>query len=228
MGKTYPNGKVWYQGTFKDDKPVGELKRYNDDGSLKSIQHYSDNGQGCYTRMFYQNGVLAAEGIYSNNAKDSVWKYYSFYDKTVSLIETFDKGVKNGLSAKYYPSGRQAEKVNWVNGKREGEWLQYYDSGLTKFAGNYTNDKLNGRFLYYFTNGRIEITGQYKDNLQDGIWQYYTIDGTLHMTLKYKEGQALDADKLDEQQREYFKMVEKNMGTIQEPDENSLMPGGGK
>lgn len=225
--KTYPNGQLWYQGTFKDDRPVGEFRRFNDDGSLKTVQNYRADGQFCYTRLFYQNGELAAEGLYRNNKKDSLWKYFSFYDKTISLTETYSDGTKNGPSVKYYPSGQPAEKLLWANGKREGEWIQYFESGSPKLKATFTGDKLNGQFVFYFPNGRIEITGLYKDNLQEGIWQYYTLEGTLHMTLEYRAGKAQNTEKLDEQQREYFEMIEKNIGKIREPDEESLMPGRG-
>lgn len=225
--KTYPNGQLWYQGNFKDDRPVGEFRRYNEDGSLKTIQDYRTDGKSCYTRLYYQNGELAAEGLYQNNKKDSVWKYFSFYDKTLSLTETYSGGERNGPTIKYYPSGQPAEKVLWIAGKREGEWVQFFETGSPKLKANYTGDKLNGQFVFYFPNGRVEITGMYSNNLQEGVWQYFTLEGILHMTLEYRAGKALDTEKLDAQQREYFEMIEENIGKIREPDEDSLMPGRG-
>jgi len=33
----YPNGKPMYQGYFRDDVPVGEMKRYYESGNLQAI-----------------------------------------------------------------------------------------------------------------------------------------------------------------------------------------------
>lgn len=40
--KKYPDGQILYEGSFRNNKPVGEFKRYYEDGSLKSVLMYSD------------------------------------------------------------------------------------------------------------------------------------------------------------------------------------------
>jgi antitoxin component YwqK of YwqJK toxin-antitoxin module len=34
--RNYPNGRAMYEGVFNNDKPVGEWRRYHENGGLKS------------------------------------------------------------------------------------------------------------------------------------------------------------------------------------------------
>jgi antitoxin component YwqK of YwqJK toxin-antitoxin module len=43
--KKYPKGNTMYEGSFIDDKPVGEFKRFNSNNTLKSILIYSSNSK---------------------------------------------------------------------------------------------------------------------------------------------------------------------------------------
>jgi len=39
----YPDGKTRYEGSFRDNKPVGEWKRYHENGKLKANLYYKEN-----------------------------------------------------------------------------------------------------------------------------------------------------------------------------------------
>ena len=41
--KDFPNGKLMYKGFFKNNKPVGEMRRYYETGELKAILNYQEN-----------------------------------------------------------------------------------------------------------------------------------------------------------------------------------------
>src|ERR1035437_3386097 len=99
----YPNGLVKYSAYFKNDKPAGLMKRYFEDGTIKAVMVFDATGIKAKTKLYYQDGPLAAEGNYVNSLKDSTWNYYSYYTKTLSNRENYVKGKKNGLSVSYYP-----------------------------------------------------------------------------------------------------------------------------
>ena len=40
----YPNGHIKMEGLFEDGKPVGEIKRYHENGKLQGIQVFDING----------------------------------------------------------------------------------------------------------------------------------------------------------------------------------------
>ena len=51
---------------------------------------------------------------------------------TLALLvsfSSFGQDVKQGLVTEYYESGEVKNKVNYVDGKRQGEYICYYESG---------------------------------------------------------------------------------------------------
>src|SRR5512145_3400788 len=60
--KSYPNGKLMYKGYFKNNKPVGEMRRFFESGSVKAILNYDNNGEYARARLYYEGGQLAARG----------------------------------------------------------------------------------------------------------------------------------------------------------------------
>jgi len=225
--KTYPNGKTMYKGFFKDDKPVGEMKRYYDNGACKAILLYDSAGEYAQARIFYTNGKLAGEGCYFNALKDSTWTYYSYYDHSLTSREVFTRGVRNGPMNHYYNNGNFSEKLAWVNDKKEGPWEQYYSNNILKLKGSYHNGKLEGAFLVNYETGKPYLKGAYKNDLRDGSWIFYREDGTVDMELEYRNGKTADEEKLDEKQQELFRTIDENQGTFEEPDEtNFLEPAG--
>ena len=45
--KKYPNGNINYEGYFKDDRPVKLMKRYFENGDIKSSFIFYDNDRAC-------------------------------------------------------------------------------------------------------------------------------------------------------------------------------------
>ena len=70
-------GMPVYRGTFKDDKPVGEMKRFFPTGELRLIMNYDNTSNFARVRFFLPNGRLAAQGNYIDNKRDSVWIFYN-------------------------------------------------------------------------------------------------------------------------------------------------------
>ena len=78
--KYYDNGNLKYTGFFKNDKPAGVLKRYFESGNLKAVMNFDSLNNRSEINIYYENGTLAAHGYYNGTKKDSLWKYYSYYD----------------------------------------------------------------------------------------------------------------------------------------------------
>jgi antitoxin component YwqK of YwqJK toxin-antitoxin module len=191
--KVYPNGKIAYQGFFKDDKPRGIFKRYHEGGTVKAILSYSNDGISSKAKLFYPNGKLAAEGLFYNNQKDSIWKYYSQTSRLV-FEESYKKGLKDGLFKSYYEKGSVYETISWKDGKMHGNPIK----------------------IYYF-DGKVKVDGNYKDGLKDGSWKMYDPEGKLVGEMKYINGIAENNDKLLEKESEMLKQIISKAGTISEP-----------
>lgn len=223
--KHYPNGNVMYEGQFKDGKPVEELRRYYESGDLRVIMNYKKNSRPVYTRFYYDDGEIAAEGLYLDKKKDSLWKYYSFYTGALTSTENYILGEKSGMEKKYYSNGQISEEIEWENNARHGVWNQYFENGKPKLKAGYSFNAVNGAYTFYWPNGNVLIMGHYVDNKRHGHWTFFTDDGKIKSEIDYYYGQAKKEKEMIEKDQEFFKMIEDNMGKFQEPTIDDLMPG---
>lgn len=221
--KKYPNDNIMYDGVFKDDHPVGEMKRYNEDKSLKSILIYSNDGKSAAVSVYHPNGFISAKGTYVNQLKEGKWQFFSESIKNFLISEEYYSANKrNGLSVKFYPDSTIAEKLTYRDDVKHGEWTQYYPSGALRLKSYYGNGKLNGKFELWFENGKPEYTGQYKDNFRDGLWIIYKEDGTIKYQVPYLAGIAKN-NPLDDAESTFLDSLENNRGKIADPEKTGIL-----
>lgn len=222
--KYYPNGKLMYQGFFEDDRPVGEMKRYFKSGNLKAILIFNEKSDYSSAKIYYEDGALASEGFYAGSKKDSIWKYYSYYDRQLKSSETYQKGMKQGFSRQYYPGGNCFEKIEWKNNLKDGIWEQYFEDGSLKLKGQYIHGKLTGNFIVYYSKGQPMVAGGYKEDKREGDWMYYNENGSVNQMIKYSDGQPLNEKELTRQQQDFFRKIEQNIGRYREPVPADFFP----
>ncbi len=220
--KTDTKGRIVYRGFFKNGRPVGEFKRYYDDGALKSLLFYHPGNDTVDVTFFYQNGKKAAEGKYYQKKKTGEWKYYSFYEDFLSYVENYKNGIKNGPSIKFYASGDTAEILGFVNGRREGKWEQFFQDGTPKLKALYKNDKLEGPFILYYPSGKKQVSGFYKHNSRDGKWEMFDKNGYVSQTILYHNGIAENADEIDKQQNALLDSLIRNKGRFRDPEKYGI------
>ncbi len=194
--KRYPNGKKMYEGIFKDDHPVGEFKRYYENDSLRSVLVYSDNGDTANAVFYHPNGCISSKGRYIKQMKEGKWKFYSVsIDGYLICEEDYSRNLRNGESIKYYPDEKVAERLRFIDDKRESEWLMYHANGKLLLKSYFSDDLRNGKYEMWDENGIIKITGFYKDNLREGTWFFYNKDGTIRYKIDYVAGHTDDRQK---------------------------------
>ncbi|MDO8896371.1 MAG: toxin-antitoxin system YwqK family antitoxin [Bacteroidales bacterium] len=186
----YPSGKIRYTGQFHNDKPIGEFRYYFESGALRATNSFSNNGLKANHKSYAENGILIAEGIYFDQKKDSTWKIYSDVDRVLIAEENYRNNLLHGLSTTFFPdSGLPAEILEYVDGKRHGEWKKFFDDGLLMSEGFYENDLLHGQVIFYYPNGKVQIRGNYNNGLKTGVWQTFDEDGNLLNEDVHKEGE---------------------------------------
>ncbi|HOP00384.1 MAG TPA: toxin-antitoxin system YwqK family antitoxin [Bacteroidales bacterium] len=207
--KEYPNKNIMYRGTFKDDKPVGEFKRYFPDSRLRSVLIYSNNSREASATIYHSNGYIASKGKYIDQLKEGKWQFYSAYvDGWLINEESYTANVRDGQSISYYQDHTVAEKINYLKGLREGEWLRYHQNGKLFLKAFYVNDKLHGAFNTWYENGKPEYSGTYNNNARDGKWVIYDDRGAVKYEISYVNGMTEDR-KIDRDAEDFFNRIEK-------------------
>jgi antitoxin component YwqK of YwqJK toxin-antitoxin module len=217
------DGNIVYEGTFKDDHPVGKFIRYNEDKSVKSILYYSDNGREAAATIFYPNGFIASEGKYIDQMKEGRWKFFS---RSISdyLIceEEYTGNIRNGPSVKYYADSTIAEKICYLNGVKSGEWLQYYANGNLFLKSYYSGGMLNGLFEVWYPDGKPYYRGTYMNNLREGTWLIFNEDETIKYRLDYESGITNDLQ-MEREASNFIDSLEKNRWKVAGPEKTGTL-----
>jgi len=208
------NGALVYTGHFKDDKPVGELKRYYPTGEVRVIMNHLPESTKVRVRFFWQNGGLASAGNYIDTQRDSVWLYFSFRTKTVSRRVEYSAGQQNGKEQVFYPDGHVAEEVLWKNGQKNGHWRQFFNSGQAKLTANYVDGQLEGAFTAFAPDGKTTIEGAYRNGKPDSDWKRYDEDGNLVVTVKYSGGVITNQEEVEAVEQKMFETMMEQAGKI--------------
>lgn len=198
----YKNGNTQFEGYFKNDIPVGQLKKYHENGKLKYDMYYDpkDANQVNVT-MYDVAGELSAKGSYYAKKKNGPWQYYGAAN-TIIMEENYNHGLLDGKSTIYWQTnpGQPMEIKNWKDSIKEGEWIWFYEDGKIRQKTTYKEDKLSGEFLVFFSDGKTHISGFYKNNVRDGLWEYFNEDGSSKIKIEYKDGKIVNEDEFEKAQ----------------------------
>lgn len=220
--KKYPSGRIQYDAYFRDNHPIGEFKRYSENGTVKSVMNFNSDGREAVATLYYPDGLTASKGKYINQKKEGKWQFFSPDSSYLISEDTYVQNRRNGPSLKYYPDGKIAEQVNYLNDLKNGEWIQYYKNGHKWIQSAYKNGMLNGKFEVWFENGVPEITGEYRNDSKEGPWLIYNKDGSLRYKLEYKSGYTTDRQ-MDIDQSNFIDSLEKNKDKIADPEKTGEM-----
>jgi len=121
------NGQLRMIGMYSDEKlkkQIGIVVLYHYNGKIAETGQYIDNKMAGIWKKYYTNGDLQSIGKKTNNKKDSIWTYYNI------------------------GSNKVFGKINYINGKAEGESKFYYESGKICEIAIYKNDKIKSKIDY--------------------------------------------------------------------------------
>ena len=219
----YPDGTLKYEGTFLNNKPVGDWKRYHESGKVKALMSYRPGSEKVFASLFDDEGKLYAKGVFEGTLRDSTWNFYS----GVQLVQTenYNHGKKEGMATGFNEEGKVIWEKIWKNDLLDGLVKEYYPNGMKRSEITYLKGKRSGPAIFYRENGLKSMEGLFTEDLSDGTWKVFDLDGKLKYQIKYKKGEILDGGKLDTLQMNEFKQFDKAKGKIPEPRINeSGMP----
>lgn len=94
--------------------------------------YYPKNYKDGVTKLFFESGVLAAEGEYSKGKRIGFWKHN--YDNGLLLAEG-----------------------DYLEGQKTGVWVFYYTNGDIKAQGKYKDDLKHGRWQEWDRSGKENV-----------------------------------------------------------------------
>jgi len=200
--KMHSNGKVRYEGTFADDKPIGLFKYYYNTGKLQATNNHAADGTVA-NHVYHTNGKIKAKGVYRSMKKDSLWQYFNKNELLV-LEESYAQDVLHGRQRKFYENTKLGEETNFNMGVKEGKWLKFFDNGRSWLEANYVNGDLDGPFRMNTEKGKRKIQGNYSGGVRIGRWLMFNENGSVRTQDSYVNGILKSQKKENGEFTEYY------------------------
>ena len=164
-----------YEGVFNHGKETGVFKYFDDTkaGKVIATRDFSKGKDSCYVTMFDRKDNIVSEGLLVNKLHEGEWKIYHKESKVVMTSENYKKGKLNGVKKVFYDDGSVAEILNYVDGKRDGNYKRFGINEKILEDLNYKNDQLHGAASFYDGLGNVILQGQYSNGLKSGVWKTF-------------------------------------------------------
>jgi len=192
------NNKLVYSGPFRNKIPVGVHREFGADGKVINAYVYNDNGlllsEGIVDeggnrngkwKDLYPDGIVQAEGQYSDNRRSGVWKFYNSAGK-MEQTGAYNNGRPDGLWKWYYENGTLLREEEYFQGQRDGTYTEYSPAGEIIAQGQFIDGEKNGDWKY--KSGDNTEEGNYIVGLRDGLWKSYYTDGKIKFKGTYIQG----------------------------------------
>lgn len=188
--KKYENGKLVYEGQFKDNVPYGTFKYYFTNGKLKSVSEFQQGVHKVKSTIYHENGKVASEGLFIDQIKDGVWNYYAKNGQLIT-IENYALGKRTGEWKTFSVEGNLLEETHYLNDKLNGVHKTYYTDGNVSLEETYLEGQRNGRCTSYLPKNVMSSTGEYLKGQRIGEWHYYDPKGKIRTTEEHKNNRIV-------------------------------------
>lgn len=165
----YDDGTPEYSVYFKNYLKDSTWTYYYPNGNFRSITNYKEGFEHGESKVFYENGNLAGEGLLENGR---------------TVIE------KN-----YFPDGSKNKVLKYKDGLLHGECVEYYKGqNQIRQLREFKEGKLHGIIKSFYESGELEWEGTMKKNQPIGIWKHFDKEGNLVETRNTELGESVDLE----------------------------------
>ncbi len=211
--KVFSNGSTAYIVFFKDNKPVGKLKRFHENGKLSSLLNYDENGEHATAIFYNDNENKISEGQYIGRLKNDKWLYYN--DGIKIKEEDYKNDTLNGFQIVYFDNGNIFDKKKFEKGIQVGIWEKFHKNGKVHLKSFLKNGLMDGAVIRYYKSGMTEVKGKYKNDLKEGVWTFYDEVGKVLDTIEYKNGKDINEASVEKSESDSYKeSIEKSKNLL--------------
>ena len=177
------DGKLRYEGIFKNDLPNGFGALYHENG-VKRCEGTFKNGQidGDCIKIWYDTEVLKYEGSMKNGMSNGPGTWY-FENGNMKFQGNFSNDMPHGNDVKIYTGEGNLEYKGSLNkGQRNGYGVLYYFNKVKCYEGNWFKNDMHGETSdnkLYHKNGELMYQGGFKDNKRHGKGKLFYDNGAL-------------------------------------------------
>lgn len=165
------------------------VREYYDSGPLKSESHFEANEKDGMYKEYYLNGSLKLQ----TNFKGEFRKFegicirynnYGYFDEQANYVN----GKKEGDYMSFWGNGNKATQCILRNGEKEGLNTEWFENGKKEFECTYLNGERHGLFTKYHNNGKVREASNWFNGEREGEWVTYFEDGVVKKVSNWVNG----------------------------------------
>jgi len=196
--RVYPNGKLYYSGSFEDGRPVGHFTFFRETGKvLSEVQH--EAGTDLAKAILYrEDGTESHRGQYTTVQVDGEWTQWktgewTAFDKQgrIRMVEHYTRDSLDGDFSALHRSGQLLEEGRYAMGAKQGTWKAYDREGRLRAEEVWRNGRRNGPSRVMQDGGALLSEGQYQEDLPVGEWTLYNPDGKVRSLIAHEGGKVV-------------------------------------
>ena len=119
----HPDGTPEVERHFLAGRPIGEWRRWYDDGSLRSSYEYAA-GSATRMRFFHPGGLPSAVGLAVEGVREGAWTFW-YSDGALRQQGEYEAGLRVGVWTIFWPGGGLRSRGGFRGDERVGEWKHW-------------------------------------------------------------------------------------------------------
>lgn len=196
--RVYPDGTLYYSGSFKDDRPVGHFTFFRETGRVLSEVEHTEDGTGAKAILYREDGTVSHRGQYLTVQVDGQWTQLKEgpwvaldVQGRVRVEEQYANNLLDGPCRVFHPSGQLLEEGQYKGGNKAGLWKTYNREGQLRAEELWREGERHGESSVMQDNGRLLSKGTYDMGVPTGTWTLYNPDGKVRSLVSYEGGRAV-------------------------------------
>jgi len=202
--RVYPDGRLYYSGSFKDGRPVGHFTFFRESGRvLSEVEHDAENNLAKAV-LYREDGTPSHQGQYRTLQVDGEWtqrktgEWQALDSKgRIRVKEHYLDDQLDGVQLTYHPNGQLLEEGTFKAGKKVGQWTAYDREGHIRSQEMWREGERHGASTTMADGGAKLSSGQYENGLPVGSWTTYNPDGKERARITYEGGRPVMEEPLN-------------------------------
>ncbi len=196
--RVYPNGKLYYSGSFENSRPVGHFTFFRETGKvLSEVRHQADSDIA-KAILYREDGTESHRGNYLTVQVDGAWTQWKDGEWTaldrrgrVRVVEHYTRDTLDGPTTTFHPNGTLLEEGTYAMGLKNGVWKAFDREGRPRGVEHWRNGQRNGPAQVMQDGGAMLSEGQFAMDLPVGEWTTYNPDGKVRSLITYEGGRVV-------------------------------------
>ena len=196
--RVYPDGTLYYSGSFKDGRPVGHFTFFRETGRVLSEVDHAEGSDIAKALLYREDGTVSHRGQYTTVQLDGEWKQlktgaWEALDKQgrLRVNEHYVGDTLDGSYQAFHPNGQLLEEGTYRAGKKAGTWKSYNREGQLRSEEMWREGERHGEATVMQDQGALLSKGNYENGLPVGVWTLFNPNGKPRSLITYQGGRVV-------------------------------------